>query len=408
MENTKKADNRIIEKIKTNRVVGIDIRKINDFGIGSYIRHLLFGLAETTNLPNTVFRLYLENRSSLNTKKLSPDRFPIVSIPIGRRKPAQGILPGSVNLDAYHAPHYLTPDPGTAPLILTVHDCIHLSPPPFPTEFKRLGNLTDQLFDGAKRFYHRSQGLLKFSRLVKKATAIITVSDATSRQLVELTGVDASKISRIYNCVDRPFYNFHSETEAEKQTALFCEKYNLPVNNYFLYCGNDLYHKNLAGLLTAWKKLSEDIEPPTLVIAGPPRHIMIREYAESLGIMDKIILLSRLQSSNLPYLYNGAQALITPTLAEGFGLPVAEAMVMEVPVICSDIPVLKEITGGHAIFFNPYLPASIVEAIKLHLNKPDVSKKNTVYARDYASTYSIETFISSHRDVYNRVLEVAE
>ncbi|MCD4655826.1 glycosyltransferase family 4 protein, partial [bacterium] len=376
MAESNKTNIKSVNKVQTNQVIGIDIRKINDFGIGTYIRNLLFGLAESNELQNVVFRLYSENHSNQKTIKLSPSRFPIVPIPIKRRSPLQGSLPGSINLNVFHAPHYLTPDPGKTSLILTVHDCIHLSPPPLPGAFERMGNTTDHIFDAAKRLYHRGQGILRFKKLVKHATAIITVSDATTQHLVDLTGVDSSKIIRIYNCVNKMFY----KSPSNENTEDFCGKYGLQKHKYFLYCGNDLYHKNLAGLLTAWKNLSLLQDPPVLVLTGPPRQLMIREYTESLGITDKIVLLDRIPASNLPYLYHGAQALIMPSLAEGFGLPVAEAMVMQIPVVCSDIPVLREITGEHALFFDPYSPGSIVAAVKRFLNEPEQNTKKTVAA----------------------------
>lgn len=388
--------------MQSNLVVGIDIRKINDFGIGTYIRNLLNGFTRDDCLPNTVFRLYTDDCYHPGTLKLSPKRFPVVMMPAGRRAAFQGTLPGAAELNAYHAPHYLTPDPGNLPFVLTVHDCIHLAPPPFPTKFDRLGNPTDQIFDAAKRLYHKGQGMLRFKKLVSRAAVIITVSDATSRDLVRLTQIDPGRISRIYNCIDSTYFSDFPESE----TRDFCQKFNLPYKNYLLYCGNDLYHKNLAGLMNAWKHLSVTMEVPRLVLAGPPRQFMIREYAEALGLKDQIILLDRIPAGNMPHLYKGAMALIMPSLAEGFGLPVAEAMACGIPVLCSDIPVLHEISGGYASYFDPYQPPSIAETIKNHLSGKTFSETRLRDARAYAAKYSMENFVSGHVDVYNFALEV--
>jgi len=388
----------------SNRVIGIDIRKINDFGIGTYIQHLLKGLGLPGMLPDTVFRLYSDSCFQPESLQLPPTRFPWVMMPSGRRAPFQGELPGAMELNAYHAPHYLTPDPGNLPFILTVHDCIHLSPPPFPRAFDRLGNPSDQVFDAAKRLYHKGQGLLRFKKLVRQAAAVITVSDATSVELIRLTGVDESKITRIHNCVDSAFF---TPPDPEK-TKDFCDKFNLPFNDYILYCGNDLYHKNLAGLLNAWKTLSLSSDLPTLVLAGPPRQFMIREYAESLGIRSPVRLLDRIPAGRMPHLYRGARALIMPSLAEGFGLPVAEAMATGIPVLCSDIPVFHEISGDHALFFDPEKPLSIADALKSLLSGSRDITAMIEPARRHARNFSLENFVSAHAGVYNLVLEVSK
>ncbi|MBN1296983.1 glycosyltransferase family 4 protein [bacterium] len=384
-----------------DRVIGIDIRKIHDFGIGTYIRNLLTGLASTSRPEHTVFRLYTEDCYAADPRRLPPSRFPMVMMHANRRSPLQGALPGLSDLQLYHAPHYLTPDPGKTPFILTVHDCIHLAPPPFPKAFNRLGNPSDQVFDAAKRFYHRSQGVIRFRRYVQRADAIITVSDATSRDLIALTGIDDRKITRVHNCIDRAFFTAGSLED----TGEFCRKFGLPEKDYVLYCGNDLYHKNLAGLLTAWKNLSMRMQTPALVLAGPPRQFMIREYADYLGISDSIILLDRIPSGKMPDLYHGALALVMPSLAEGFGLPVAEAMAMGLPVVCSDIPVFHEITGDHALFCDPYNPHSIEEAVRAAIRDRPSENDRVAAARHQAEAFTMDRFLSGHVSVYLTELE---
>jgi len=388
----------------SNRVIGVDIRKINDFGIGTYIRNLLDGFAFSGTLPDVVFRMYTDDCYQPDALKLSPKRFPVVMIPSGRRMPLQGALPGASDLSAYHAPHYLTPDPGRLPFVLTVHDCIHLSPPPFPKSFDRLGNPSDQMFDAAKRLYHKGQGLLRFKKLVSRADALITVSDATSRDLLRLTRADPSRITRIYNCINEIYFSDYSESD----TREFCRKFNLPFKDYVLYCGNDLYHKNLAGLLNAWKHLTVSMDTPLLVLAGPPRQFMIREYAEALGLGEKIVLLNRIPARRMPYLYRGARALVMPSLAEGFGLPIVEALASGIPVACSDIDVFHEISNDQARFFDPRRPLAIAETIGELLRDESLRHMLTREGPAQARKFSRENFVSSHSDVYNFVLEVSK
>ncbi len=241
-----------VNSLQRDSVIGIDVRKRSDFGIGTYIRHLIDGLTIAGGSEPLSFRLYTESNSAEDRLNLPDGRFKRMSAGVGKRFPFQGKLPGSGSLDIYHAPHYLTPDCRPAPLILTVHDCIHLAPPPVPSSFRRMGRWPDRLYDLSKRIYHQSQGNIRFKKLVERASNIIAVSGSTADQLMKLTGIPESKITRIYNCLDDSYRQEYSES----QIADFCSEFQLPAHDFVLYCGNDLYHKNLSGLLVAWSVLS--------------------------------------------------------------------------------------------------------------------------------------------------------
>jgi glycosyltransferase involved in cell wall biosynthesis len=387
----------------TTHTIGIDIRKIHDFGIGTYIRHLLRGLAAADTESGIVYRLFTTKHGSLPEGDVETDRFRPVWLDVSRRTPFQGNLPEANRLSAFHAPHYLAPDCRPAPLILTVHDCIHLHPPPYPRAFHRYGKRSSVLQIRAKRLYHRYLASFLFKSRVSNATEIIAVSDATARELLDYTRVRPGKITRIYNCLDDIFFQFASE----RAVRVFCKDTRLPYKDYVLYCGNDLYHKNLPALLVAWKDLGTRLSPPRLVLAGPPGQEIIRRYAKRLGIDKHILFLKRLPRSQMPLLYGGALCLVLPSLAEGFGLPVIEAMISGTPVACSDLQVLREITGGHACFFNPADPRDISATLAHAMTRSRGINEQVQQARHYAERYSPGTFISEHRRVYNRVLEAA-
>ncbi len=383
--------------------IGIDIRKIHDFGIGAYIRHLVSGLSTVCPEPDTEYFLLTGNKTTFSKEDFDTERFKYLKINASRRSPFQGNLSHYDHLSAFHAPHYLAPNSNPIPLILTVHDCIHLHPPPPPRHFPRFGSFYSHLIAKAKRAYHRRLASSQFVSSVLKATEIITVSDATTQKLVEVTGVDQNKITRIYNCLDDIFFQQIDIVIIRD----FCESRHLPCQEYVLYCGNDLYHKNLEALLLAWQELARRGSPPCLVLAGPPRADAIRRYAEKLGVGKYIMLLRHLPRPQMPLLYRGALCLVLPSLAEGFGLPVIESMICGTPVACSDLPVLREITGEYATFFNPLNPSDIAEKIALVSSWPQDVVTQAQTAKSFAERYSLSAFISEHKQVYNRVVEMA-
>ncbi|MGB3977247.1 MAG: glycosyltransferase family 1 protein [bacterium] len=386
-----------------SRVIGIDIRKFHDFGIGTYIRHLIHGLSIADPKPGIEYRLFTDKNAHFSKDDFDPTRFQFSKINTSRRSPFQGALAHSNQLSIFHAPHYLAPSCSPAPLVLTVHDCIHLRPPEQPRKIPRFGGFYSNLMTQTKRIYHRQLASSHFLSSVMNATEIITVSNATARDLVKFTGIEPDKITKIYNCLDDIFF----QTIDTVIIRDFCESLHLPCQEYVLYCGNDLYHKNLAALLLAWQDLTKRFSPPCLVLAGPPRPDIIRRYAEKLGIDKHIMLLSRLSRSQMPLLYKGALCLVLPSLAEGFGLPVIEAMVCGTPVACSDLPVLREISGEQATFFNPYDPLDISEKLAAVIAWPKDVLQQAQSAKTFAERYSLASFISQHEQVYNRVLEAA-
>jgi glycosyltransferase involved in cell wall biosynthesis len=125
-----------------------------------------------------------------------------------------------------------------------------------------------------------------------------------------------------------------------------------------------LAHKNLARLIGALASLPVH-ERPLLVLPGypTPHEAELRAYAASLGVAGDVRFLGWVSAAELEGLYAAAAAFVFPTLAEGFGLPVLEAMARSVPVACSDIPVLREVAGEDALFFDPRSESAIAGAV---------------------------------------------
>ncbi len=391
---------------ETQSRIGIDIRKYSDFGIGSYIRRLLTGLSSSH--PDHTLKYTLYHTS--NQKETFPEsfrrHFDFQEFDKNPRTPFQGILPANHLIDVFHAPHYIVPDPEEIPVILTVHDCIHVNPPPIPNHFPSLKKSTQWISDHLKRMYHQATGRIRFIQLVRQAQRVITVSDSTTEVLLEILDIPLHRITRIYNCLDDIYY----QEISEEQTRTFSEGMELPYREYILYSGNDLYHKNVEGLFFAWRIMRKELQRntaiwPRLVLCGPRRINTLKQLASRLGIEKDIHLITHVQPESMPYLYHCAMGLIMPTLAEGFGFPVAEAMACGTPVLCSDIPVFHEITHENAIYFDPFDIDEMAFKMNEFILNYNRNEERIISGKNTALNYHPEPFIRSHISVYRDVLE---
>lgn len=216
------------------------------------------------------------------------------------------------------------------PVVVTVHDVIPLR---FP---KRVSFL---------RLYFRHY----VARVVEEARHVICDSEATACDLKDILGVSARSVSVIplaFDCDN--FYPLY-----------------LPPKNYFLYVGRHDNHKNLGRLIQAFSFLkNKDLE---LKIAGSfdSRNTpILQQQVQELGLRDRVQFLSYVAYSDLPKLMNEAIALVFPSLWEGFGLPVLEAMACGTPVITSNCSSLPEVTGDAAILIDPYNVSEIADAMQ--------------------------------------------
>ncbi|HID89588.1 MAG TPA: glycosyltransferase family 1 protein, partial [Anaerolineae bacterium] len=187
-------------------------------------------------------------------------------------------------------------------------------------------------------------------------------------------------------------------------------KYGLP-ERYILYLGSNKPHKNLVRLVEAWalvtKRGTRDTEHgsrTTLVIAGAwdPRYPESRERAESLGL-GNIRWLGPVPESDLPALYTGATVFVFPSLYEGFGLPVLEAMACGAPVICSNVSSLPEVAGDAAVTFTPTDPGAIADALDRVLNDAglcaDLRDRGLRRARLFSWDQSARRTLALYREV---------
>lgn len=198
-------------------------------------------------------------------------------------------------------------------------------------------------------------------QVLNQAQHIICNSHATAKDLVDFFHIPSNKITPIPLAYDSSHFQF----------------LNLPTRNYFLYIGRQDPYKNLQRLITAFSALPKrnDYE---LWLAGPydKRYSPLLEIqTQELGINHLVKFLNYVPYDELPIIINQAIALVFPTLWEGFGLPVLEAMACGTPVITSNISSLPEVAGDGAILINPYHIEEITAAMKMIINDSETRKQ---------------------------------
>jgi len=318
------------------KLILVDARKARDFGIGTYIRGLLGGLAgldrfrlqalvhsgDETLMPAGV------TTTACAARHYSFGELVAVRRAISRVKP-----------DLFHAPHYVTPFFPPRATVVTIHDLMHLTRPEHRAP--------------AKRAYARWM----IGRALRLPARVIAVSEATKKEILAFGPPRGLQVEVIPNGVEERFFLEGEEKNAAAPQTPAVLSTILPFresSSYLLFLGNDKPHKNLGGLLAAWPRVRAAHPGLSLVLAGVEPAGALPEGAKAAGWVPE---------KDVPALLAGARALVLPSLAEGFGLPVLEAQAAGTPVACSDLPALREAAGDAAVFFDPHDVASIAAAL---------------------------------------------
>jgi len=210
-----------------------------------------------------------------------------------------------------------------------------------------------------------------FPKYCKTADSIIAVSDTVKLHLMKYLNVPEEKISTVYSGVNE----FFKQPVSQETVNEIKIKYNLP-EKYFLYVGQIYPPKNFGRILQSFAKVGPQ-NGFKLVVAGEHRWLCDEELAliKKLNLDPHIQFLNWVDNQNLPALYKSAEALLFPSLYEGFGIPILEAMASGCPVITSDRFATKEIGGNAAIFVNPESVEHIAEGIKTLINNPALRQR---------------------------------
>ena len=199
---------------------------------------------------------------------------------------------------------------------------------------------------------------------LQTAKKIITVSEFTKKEIIDVYGTKAEKMTVVHNGYNNKLYR---PIDNKEEIDEVCKKYGLH-EKYFLYVGRLEKKKNTPKLIEALAILKEN-DPDMkykLVLIGDASHGYdeVKYYIEEFVLDLEVIMLGWVAEKDMPYIYNGASAFIFPTRHEGFGIPVIQALACGVPTAVSNIEVMKEVAGDSVLFFNPYEKNAISYAMK--------------------------------------------
>lgn len=336
------------------RRLGIDARKLADFGIGSYLQGLLGALVglvpdqEVVVLISPGGREYLPEIPKVwRTVEVRARGYSFsehVAVPLAALRAGIQVL---------HVPHYVVPFFFPRPLVATVHDIIHVLFPEFlahPLGF----------------YYARAQ----IRHAIRRCHRVITPSQTTAADLRRLFGAPANRVRVVPNGIQGEFLaegDEHEEAAVRQRLGV--------VQPYLLHVGNHKPHKNVEGVLKAFQLLVNDLgdDTPSLVLAGafePGGEIAGR--VKAMGMEARVCCLGHLPLPALVAVYRGASAFLAPSLYEGFGLTVAEAMACGVPVVAGDAPAIREVAGDAVIRVNPRDVVALAAALRRVLQTPSL------------------------------------
>lgn len=303
---------------------------------------------------------------------------------VGVATPASGQVERSIDL--YHATDYHVPRLRRIPVVATLHDAIPVMRPDWASQRLR----------GVKNWLLR--------RVVGHADAVIALSSAASAELVEHFRIPYERIRVVHPGVDEACFATMSRQDRERGL----ERLGLRPG-YALLVGTLQPRKNVGCLLDAWERLPAAIRSERqLVIAGKYgwNSEDVRARLQRARAGGEVVWLDYVRRDDLLQLYASAHAFVFPSLAEGFGLPVLEAQAAGIPVIASDIPVLREVAGGHSRF----VQAGDVDALASALEQAMRATSDPAMAatcRAWARTFSWSRCASATVAIYRELGAVA-
>lgn len=287
-------------------------------------------------------------------------------------------------IDIWHATYPLPVTIKGAKKITTVHDLV-----PFRLPYTTL--------DDKVRLFKRHH------RAIRESELVLTVSEASKRDILELFGTHPDKVCVTYQPVSLSVLDEGEERSLEQSLK---QRFHLQPKNYFLFVGAIEPKKNVKRLIDAFGDLDTDM---ALVIAGKRGWLWEQEVAHIERLFGKkserkVRCLDYVSKDDLRRLYAGAYCFVFPSLYEGFGLPAVEAMTFGVPVITSDVSALPEVCGDAALYVDPYDTGSITARMEQVMGNADVWNTLSEAGKARVQMFSMENYTKRLADAYAKIL----
>ena len=365
--------------------IGIDVRKLHDFGIGTYIRNLLRHLARMDRETEFVLLCRPQDQQELSS---AGENFRSVPETAANYSIAEQLtVPWALKREGvtlFHAPHYVLPPLVRCRTVVTIHDCIHLMFPQYLPNRLALAYARTSITAAARR-----------------ANRVLTVSESSKRDILRFVDVPADKIDVIYNAYDERF----GVEPNEEDVVRVRERFQLH-DEFVLYAGNVKPHKNLTRLIDAFNLVRQrGLDHLKLVMIGDEisKYTALRRAVHHHQLHKYVRFLGYLPEETLAVMYRLAGVFVFPSLYEGFGLPPLEAMASGTPVVTSNVSSLPEVAGNAALLVDPYDPAAIADGIYTVLTDESVRRDLRKKGLARASQFSWEASVRRVREIYQEV-----
>lgn len=373
--------------------IGIDIRAISDFGVGTYIRNVVRELGNLDH--NNEYALIGEAERIFDIARLPKNFYSVrLQTPPTSTRGYFGLrrILLDERCDLVHIPSlfWLPPYLPPCPYIVTVHDVL------------------DYMYRATK---HRGvRGTLHFystRHVLRNAARILAVSNFTKNDVSRLFTIAGDQIEVIYNAIDERFLQGHATPE-ERQFIAERYQVNYP---FVLYAGRISPHKNLVRIIEAFSSLKTELGKENLysdlklIIIGDEvsRHPDLRRTVIKSGVQNDVRFLGFVPIDVLRIFYDTAKVFVFPSLYEGFGLPPLEAMAHGTPVVTSNTSSLPEVVGQGAVLVNPENVFDIRKALYRALTDQPLREKLKRCGYEQVKRFSWRDSVARLIEVYRTV-----
>jgi glycosyltransferase involved in cell wall biosynthesis len=366
----------------------IDVRRIRDFGIGTYIRSLVHGLAA---IDQTNHYTLVSGTGDVRTLSGLPENFRTA---IYNRRDSDNwnhvtfpLYLHSLSPDLVHIPLNRVPIFMIRPYVVTIHDMANLFFETVPSRLRM----------AARRF--------RFRRGLRRASRVIAVSEATKRDVELIMNVPPERIRRVYNAPDPGFLTRHAAGTEEQLRIMERYQVNYP---FLLYAGNIRPQKNIPRLVEAFAVVREELgthpvyRDLRLIIIGDTisQYPAVRQAVIKTRVEHAVRFLGFVPFETLRCFYQFAAAFVFPSRHEGFGLPPLEAMACGTPVVTSNASSLPEVVGDAAMLVNPENVFDIARGIRDVLLDDALRADLIARGREQAARFSWERTARQVLEIY--------
>jgi glycosyltransferase involved in cell wall biosynthesis len=317
--------------------IAIDARMWDESGIGRYLRNLVYHLAKLDKKNDYFILLRQKNLDIKLPKNFTKIKADFSWYGVKEQWEMPGIL-SKLKLDLVHFPHFNVPILYSGKFVVTIHDLIHQHFQQESTTSKNI--LTHKI----KKYGYKKA----FNYALTKSKKIITPTASVKHQLTNEWSVAATKIEVTHEAVEEELVKLVN-SRTETVFAHLREKFSI-TKPYLFYVGNAHPHKNIERLILVFRQLRLTHPELQLVLSGKENYFwkkVLKQVREE--EVQGIIYTGYITDEEMAALYKNALAFVLPSLEEGFGIPVLEAMAADCPVVASDIPAVKEV-GGEVVF----------------------------------------------------------